>query len=672
MSAHGIGENDTRGAREQETGAASPAANAGAAAALQLLRERFRATMSNTFAAFSAFASQLATTPAAPQVVEGLRRELHRVHGTAGSYGYMEASRLAAKVEERAIRWAADPTLDREQRATIIEHFVSALKLAFEHADTGAPAAAPPARRRMLLVALDPARTASLRAEGVLNGYAVSVHPEAEVTRETLRDEAPHVVVAAAAAWPAIAAAVGDASVPAITIGVAPKTETGAGDAATVVPLDAGIEAAALFQVAERLAMRSSVSGATVLVVDDDPSILAIVRYIVESEGIRILTLDDPSRLADALERDQPSLVLMDIRMEGYDGVELTRGLRHDARFRELPVILFSTDLDEATRQRAYDAGADEFIPKPIVPPELRRRIAARLERQRLTRLAHGLHPGTGLPLPARAQREAVALVERARSADRDCAVAVVRPDAAGAQEPGAEAWLHECQRIARGADRLRSAVGFADGEALLAAFDEEPAVVDATLRDLFASRPGGAPPWHAGVAMCGEFDRADLALLRRAAEEAADIARSDEGDRIRRWNRDDALIAPDVIVVEDDLALSEMLQYALRSGGLSYRAYGTGPEALAAMLALEPAGRKPLVLLDVDLPGLDGHSLHERLRMQRPGVYTVVFMSVHTGEAEQIRALKTGAIDYLLKPVNLRVLMTKLPVWIQRAAHPA
>jgi CheY-like chemotaxis protein len=125
----------------------------------------------------------------------------------------------------------------------------------------------------------------------------------------------------------------------------------------------------------------------------------------------------------------------------------------------------------------------------------------------------------------------------------------------------------------------------------------------------------------------------------------------------------------PDVIVVEDDGPLQEMILYALRSAGLTARAFNDGPQALDALMAMPapPDGRRPLVLLDVDLPGIDGHSLHERLRVLRPGVFGFVFQTVHGGEAEQVRALTNGALDYVVKPLNLRVLLAKIPMWIRR-----
>ena len=125
----------------------------------------------------------------------------------------------------------------------------------------------------------------------------------------------------------------------------------------------------------------------------------------------------------------------------------------------------------------------------------------------------------------------------------------------------------------------------------------------------------------------------------------------------------------PDVIFVEDDPSLTEMLRYALQATGYTFQHYATGPEALDALLALATGKSRPVILLDVDLPGLDGFSLYERLRAARPNAFAVVFFTVHAAEAEQLRAYRAGVIDYVTKPVNMRILMAKIPSWLARAA---
>jgi CheY-like chemotaxis protein/HPt (histidine-containing phosphotransfer) domain-containing protein len=122
---------------------------------------------------------------------------------------------------------------------------------------------------------------------------------------------------------------------------------------------------------------------------------------------------------------------------------------------------------------------------------------------------------------------------------------------------------------------------------------------------------------------------------------------------------------APEVIFVEDDAALAELLEYGLRSQGYRFLAFRNGRDALTALLDLDVQGTRPLLLLDVDLPALDGYSIFGALERDRPGVFRVVFTTVHGTEEEQLRGLEAGALDYLVKPMSLRVALEKIKRWV-------
>jgi CheY-like chemotaxis protein/HPt (histidine-containing phosphotransfer) domain-containing protein len=121
----------------------------------------------------------------------------------------------------------------------------------------------------------------------------------------------------------------------------------------------------------------------------------------------------------------------------------------------------------------------------------------------------------------------------------------------------------------------------------------------------------------------------------------------------------------PDVIVVEDDPALAELLEYGLRSRGYHFASFRNGRDALDHLLALDIGRSHPLLLLDVDLPALDGYSIFAALQRERPGAYRVVFTTVHGDESEQLRGLEAGALDYLVKPISLRVALEKVRRWV-------
>ena len=123
----------------------------------------------------------------------------------------------------------------------------------------------------------------------------------------------------------------------------------------------------------------------------------------------------------------------------------------------------------------------------------------------------------------------------------------------------------------------------------------------------------------------------------------------------------------PEVIFVEDDASLAELLAYGLGARGYRFAAYRNGREALRELLALDVRGTHPLLLLDVDLPALDGYSIFAALQKERPGTYRVVFTTVHGTEEEQLRGLEAGALDYLVKPLSLRVALEKIKRWVGR-----
>jgi len=438
-----------------------------------------------------------------------------------------------------------------------------------------------------------------------------------------------------------------------------------AGGVATVNQSD---ELGTLFDLADRLSLGSSTTGATILVLDDDPSILTIVQFLLESEGVRIMTCDTPHELHQHLAATAPSLLVMDVRMGEVSGIELARELRTLPAYRDLPIVLISADTEERTQEQARRAGVDDFIAKPIAAPDLRACIARHLERQRVVRLSEGRHPGTGLPLPPRTSTDVAEFIRQAAAEDRSIVMVVVRPDEDDLAGDTAMGWLRETQRIANAVAGSSSVVGYHDGVSLMAVLEGDAEIAQSLFDALVFGRVDGAPAWRCGIADTSEVP-VDEPALRRAAEEAIAFARQDRTAFVRCWRRHEAGLAPDIVLIEDDAALSDMVQYVLRSAGLSFRAYANGESALEALISFRTEGRRPLVLLDVDLPGLDGHSVHERLRAERPDTYAVVFITGNANDGDQIRALRAGALDYVAKPVNFRTLAGKVPLWRERAA---
>lgn len=618
--------------------------------ALAKLRDRFAATSGNTLQAFSTLADQLHRNPSAPEVVEALRRELHRVHGTAGSYGFHEVSRLAAALEIVANRWQTDATRDRDRRADIIRQFVRSLEAAFRGVSE---ASADGYTHKFLLVDIGEELAAPLIAEAVHRGHAIERTTSGGL-QQVLDQYLPEVVLAMGPMAPVVPEGV---PVVLLSDGEGPSASMGG----RVRVIDAGLEPRELLQIAESMAAQTGMAGATMLVVDDDPAMLQLVRSIGEAEGMFVRTATSAERLIEELEEAPPALLLLDAQMPGVDGVAATRRVRKHKRFADLPILLVSASLDAQVRAAAFAAGADDFQPKPVVAVELMRRIGRLIELRRQRQVARGIHPATSLWLPERTIRVFDEAVTAASQDGRTVSVAVIRPRNPPVGVRGAAAWHRECAQLAAalGEDVL---CGFID-ETSVAAFMPMDAMAASARLEPLARAATGDTVWCGGIAEQPAGAERGARTLSHLAEEAWQAAR-DGNEHVHRWDTADAGIAPDVIVVEDDPALADLLGYALTSRGLTHQVYTKGPDALAGLLSLKVHDRRPVVLMDVDLPGLDGFSLFERLRQERPRDFRVVFLSVHASEGDQLRALRAGALDYIVKPVSLRVLMAKVAVW--------
>ena len=119
-----------------------------------------------------------------------------------------------------------------------------------------------------------------------------------------------------------------------------------------------------------------------ILVVDDDSDILELLQYNLEKEGYYVRTSDSGLKAIEIAKIFQPNLVLLDIMMPGIDGVETCRLLRENPDLTNTHILFLTARSEEYSEVAAFDAGADDYINKPIKPRALLSRIGAILRRE--------------------------------------------------------------------------------------------------------------------------------------------------------------------------------------------------------------------------------------------------------------------------------------------------
>ena len=108
-----------------------------------------------------------------------------------------------------------------------------------------------------------------------------------------------------------------------------------------------------------------------VLVVDDDPQVLRLLRVNFELEGFDVASAANGEEALAEIASELPDVLVCDIMMPGIDGLEVVRRLRADPKTASLPVVMVSAKAQQADLAHGKDAGADEYVTKPFDPQDL-------------------------------------------------------------------------------------------------------------------------------------------------------------------------------------------------------------------------------------------------------------------------------------------------------------
>ena len=121
---------------------------------------------------------------------------------------------------------------------------------------------------------------------------------------------------------------------------------------------------------------------ATVLIVDDEKSIVEAVRYALDKEGFRTIVAHDGTRAIELARRDLPDLIVLDWMLPEQDGLEVCRILKQEGRTARIPIIMLTVKASETDKVLGLEMGADDYMTKPFSPRELLARVKAVLRRQ--------------------------------------------------------------------------------------------------------------------------------------------------------------------------------------------------------------------------------------------------------------------------------------------------
>ena len=118
-----------------------------------------------------------------------------------------------------------------------------------------------------------------------------------------------------------------------------------------------------------------------ILCVDDEPDILEILKYNLSNEGYNVSTAADGKSAIEIAYNISPNLIIMDVMMPNMDGIEACEKLRSDEKFNDTIIMFLTARGEDYSHVAAYDAGADDYVTKPVKPKLLVSKVKGLLRR---------------------------------------------------------------------------------------------------------------------------------------------------------------------------------------------------------------------------------------------------------------------------------------------------
>lgn len=120
-----------------------------------------------------------------------------------------------------------------------------------------------------------------------------------------------------------------------------------------------------------------------ILLVDDEPDIIEIIRYNLSSEGYKIVTAENGREALEVAKKEKPHLIILDVMMPSMDGIETCTQMRQQPELNETVITFLTARGEDYSQMAGFDAGADDYITKPIKPKILTSKVKGLLRRVR-------------------------------------------------------------------------------------------------------------------------------------------------------------------------------------------------------------------------------------------------------------------------------------------------
>jgi DNA-binding response OmpR family regulator len=330
--------------------------------------------------------------------LEQAQREAHTLIGSLGGFGLDEAAQLSRKIEQRFKAGVS------QAQASDLSVQIAALKALLEKLSLAFIAPAPNPiggasvvnQSRLLIVDDDTELAKELISEATVRGMQVEAVTSLHAAKAVITQTPPDVILldlcfsgCTENGFQALAELASYQPLIPIVVLTAQESFADRVNVARLggqVFLQKPISSTTVMQAIARVLEQSRSPEAKLLIVDDDPQMLDFLHKLLTPWGFHLTLLEDPKQFWDILMQSAPDLLILDIEMPEFSGIDLCQVVRNEPTWSELPILFLSAHSDPEIVHRVFAVGGDDYINKPILGPELVARILNRLERTKTLR----------------------------------------------------------------------------------------------------------------------------------------------------------------------------------------------------------------------------------------------------------------------------------------------
>lgn len=352
--------------------------------------EKFQGKMLAQVAILGEAAAALTSGKLTKELQQQAKQEAHKLAGSLGIFGFMEGSRLAKELEELL---HLDCLQLKAEEVKHISDLAAAIYREVQPKSTTTISSTTNSYSPLILIVDDDLGLAErVRIEAIAWGLRVEIATELSVARKIISQKSPDIVLLDLNFPSAKEDGISlleeiTQRVPSIPT-IALTGRESLSDRLAVARLGAcaflhkPLPAEQILKVvSEVLEQHQKTSQNRIMIVDDDRVALAHLSNLLKSWGVEVTTLENPQKFWQIFTACTPDLLILDLEMPDFNGVELCQIVRNDPQWNHLPILFVSSHTGTEQIEQAFAAGADDYINKSVVGTEIATRIIRRLKR---------------------------------------------------------------------------------------------------------------------------------------------------------------------------------------------------------------------------------------------------------------------------------------------------